>query len=119
MLGYNESHALGSNAIYCYKKCSKIIKNFLEQNGGSDNGYDTFASGTVRQNVHDTIDWKTPKSQELTGLVVGDRGAQLYDELRDIVEEFDIETMEIISEHTEYGCFDTYISFPSYLKVDL
>jgi len=119
MLGYDEKNALNDNALSCYKECAIIIKDFLKQNKGLDNGYDTFVFGMVRYNVFDRIFWRTPVYQDMTIRQIQDKGSVLYRQLKAVIDKFDIETMKIEKIHSEDGCYNTYVSFPSYLRVRL
>lgn len=94
------------------KAISNIIIKFLKDNGGYSNGYVTYALGRVSVDSYGSIQWSTPKSDELTGKEVNKRGRELYEVIRKYMEINEInKTLIIENHHVEHGAYYTFISF--------
>ena len=54
-----------------------IIINFLKENGGYDNGYDTYVKGRVEPCWVHPLEWRTPGMSDMTYKEVSDKGYEL------------------------------------------
>lgn len=94
---------------------SRICRKFLKDNGGYENGYETFIRATFRKNVHSTLEWQTPKYGDLTVNLIKSMARFLYKELEDTIQRGGgLEEKEIIEIYTSNlgdGCYSTKIVF--------
>ena len=92
-----------------YKEFTAVLRKFLKEQGGYENGFETYVGGTIRPKSYSYMYWMTPRSCELTFKERQKLGAVLYDQLYEICEkynEFDIRLEEIPREH---GVYETRI----------
>lgn len=89
----------------------KIVCNFLKEQGGYSNGLDTYVKGTVRFNTHSSMEWMTPKSQDLTIREHRRLGYELNEKISNYLDEIDFKDyIYITSSVGEYNCYYTTIS---------
>lgn len=89
----------------------KIIVEFLKEQGGYANGLETYVKGTVRFNTHSSMEWKTPKSQDLTIREHQRLGYELNDKISRYLDEIDFKDyIYVTSSAGEYGCYYTTVS---------
>lgn len=91
------------------KEFTAELKAFFKEQGGLDNGYETFASGEIREKVSSYICWETPKACHLTRKQHQELAAQLYDRLYAICEKHNQWTISLHEYHVEHGVYETYI----------
>ena len=83
------------------------IGKFLKKNGGMDNGYNTYVKGCISYNTHQSLNFHTPKTDDLTGHQLIEMGSGLNDKLMKILKAYDYhDDVEIKSTHTEHGCYE-------------
>ena len=91
------------------KEFTAELKAFFKEQGGLDNGYETYASGEIRENVSCYINWETPKACHLTRKQHQELAAQLYDRLYAICKKHNQWTIELRDHYIEHGVYETYI----------
>lgn len=90
---------------------AEAIAKFLKKEGGMGNGYDTYVKGTISYNSHQSLKFHTPKTDDLTGHELRQKGSDLNDKLIKFLKAYDYhDYVEIKSTHTEHGCFDISVS---------
>lgn len=89
-----------------------IIINFLKENGGMGNGYSTYVEGCIH-----SLNWDTPKKNDLTGHEYKDKCNELSKKLKDVIGNNAI--CEIVAKHIEYGCFEMTIRIIKEKKIHL
>ena len=79
----------------CYKECIKVIKKFLEAQGGAYSDSISYVDGTVYKECEDgSLDWITPIAKvELTEEGVNSKGKVLYRQLQAVLLDYDIASM--------------------------
>ena len=98
----------------------KIIVEFLKEHGGYSNGLDTYVSGTVRFNVYSSMDWMTPKSQDLTLKEHKQLGYELNKKISDYLDEINFtDYVYITSSPGEYGTYCTTISIKISTEIEM
>lgn len=88
-------------------KMKKIVKDFLLENGGYENGFETYVDTCVRYNWYRwEAKWGVPNMKKMTFEEYGNKGKELYEKLRECIDPQirDIE-FEISSQDDEYGCY--------------
>ncbi len=91
------------------KEFTDELKAFFKEQGGLDNGYETYASGEIRENVSCYINWETPKACHLTRQEHQKLAAELYDRLYAICKKHNQWVISLHNYHIEHGVYDTYI----------
>lgn len=90
----------------------KVIQDFLVDNGGLSNGYDTWIKGCIRKNEYASFQWKTP-NDNITIKEVKCKGRDLEKQVRGICLDggiFDGNVIQEVSVESIYegdGCFKT------------
>lgn len=87
------------------------IKRFLHIQGGYDNGYLTYIQGSVSNNVSSALDWGTPKSLDLTGRQINERGSKLNESIRKHIKKYGLPDLIIERNRREHGCYGVSIHF--------
>ena len=89
----------------------KIICTFLKEQGGYSNGLDTYVTGTVRFNTYCSMEWKTPKSQDLTLREHQRLGYELNKRIANYLKDINFtDYIYISSSAIDYGCYHTTVS---------
>ena len=89
----------------------KIICDFLTDQSGYSNGFDTYVNGTVRVGTHHSLDWMTPKSQYLTIREHKNLGYELNNKIIKYLDEINFkDSVYITSSSLDDGCYYTTIS---------
>ena len=89
----------------------KIVCEFLKEQGGYANGLETYVKGTARFNTHSSMEWRTPRSQDLTIKEHQRLGYELNDKISKYLDEVKFKDyIYITSSPYDYGCYYTTIS---------
>ena len=84
----------------------KIVCEFLKDQGGYSNGLNTYVKGTVRFNTYCSMEWQTPKSQDLTLREHQRLGYELNKRIANYLKEIDFTDYVYIT--STLGDYDTY-----------
>lgn len=99
---------------------SKIIGDFLKEQGGYSNGSETWASGYVRLRTTSRMDWSTPECDNLTFAKHKKLGGELYQKIFKYITDNNLTAVKVHSEHVQWDTYDTFVSFvPEEFKVSL
>lgn len=102
------------NLVNAMVESEELIAEFLKENGGSSNGYSTYAEGEVKFNTYGSIKWHTTRGyDDLTIRQVKVKGAELYEKLVSVLREYDIGQINISYKHIEDGCNGVYVQVKS------
>ena len=92
-------------------KMKEVVKKFLLDNGGYENGFETYVNTIVVYNIcGGSVDWRVPNLKEMKVGQYRELGYKLYDDLYECLSK-DIKHIKfhIESQHDECGCYTTYI----------
>lgn len=99
---------------------AETISKFLKKEGGMSNGYETYVKGYVVSNTHQSLTFKTPKTNDLRGSELDNKGSELNDKLVKILKAYDYKgDVKIQSTHMEHGCYEIEVSFKTSTTVKL
>lgn len=88
-----------------------IVRDFLLENGGYSNGYETFVEGIVKKDVVHSLKWKTPEISKLTEEEVQSKGFELNNKIREVMNFFTIKEVKITAEDKNFGAYNTVVSY--------
>ena len=89
----------------------KIVCEFLKDQGGYSNGLDTYVKGSIKVGIHYSLDWMTPKSQDLTIKEHKRLGYELNDRICEYLKQIEFyDYIYITSYEIDYGCYITKVS---------
>ena len=92
------------------KNISDTIVNFLKEQNGLSNGYNTYVEGTVKKYIGHALSWSTPQKEKLTFIDYKDIGRKLNESIINILIAYNSNIIVYIhKEHIENGCFKTLI----------
>lgn len=94
-----------------------MVSRFLKEQGGMENGYETFVQGTVRRRTHSALIVSTPRLEENTMIQNRILGRKLNDEIEEYIREHNIECVTFRSVHVEHGCHRTLVDFVTTVEV--
>lgn len=88
-----------------------VVVAFLKEHGGMSNGYDTWAEGRPSRGGYGPIAWRTPTSENLTGVQVREKERELKNSILAVMAEYNVERVEIITGCDTSGCYRTYVKW--------
>lgn len=99
---------------------AETISKFLKKQGGLGNGYETYVKGYVVYDTQQSLKFKTPKTNDLRGSELDDKGFELNQKLIKILKAYDYKgDVKINATHMEHGCYQTIVSFNTSVTVKL
>lgn len=91
----------------CIEEVCTAIKNFLLQEGGLKNGYETYVEGMLYRVRESELIWLTPSAKkELTEEGKKSRADKLYSELQLILNKHEVSPISITTKDTGWGSRD-------------
>ena len=96
----------------CLDEVSIAIKQFLEEQGGYENGWYTYVDGTVLTDKDGYVSWSTPKAkEELTVIGRENRGKVLYKTIQGVLKDNNIDKIVIRNKDKTNGYIETKVVY--------
>ena len=104
----------------CIAELRKEIAEFMKDQGGYSNGYDTFIEDTtISHNTHQYLRWHTPISDKLTGEKKDELSYAVNEKLIKILNKYNIEDAFIRDDYQGEGCHRIKVGISFEREVDL
>jgi hypothetical protein len=108
------------SVVKCIEEVSQLLRDFLINEGGYANRYNTYVSGTVLKDKDGILYWLTPVAQEeLTQKGKEVRGTKLYKDVQEIMKKYGIDKLVIRHRDEGYGAMVTEVVYVEETKAEV
>jgi hypothetical protein len=91
-----------------------ILNKFFKEYGGSPNGYESYVEGHITYNTHISLNWCTPRQDNMTKREIWQTGYDLHTKIYSVMVKHGLKQIFIIAQKQfgEYPGYDTLVVIP-------